>query len=250
MKIENAFILAAGKGTRMGPLGEVLPKPLWPIFKTTLVSIQIKRAYSYGVKKVYINLHHQKENLKKYLDDNHPDVIQIDEEELLDVGGAVHNLVEKENLKKGNLLILNVDTFHLVPDLEKYLETFKLSKAKGLLFLKAFENNNYADVKINKDGDVTTIDKKSNEGHTYSGMSIINLDSLVLKKGVSKFFDTVLNYKESKVLGVKVDCEYWDLGTQAKYYESLYRLMCDKSSKTSFKKLLESFDFFINPLVS
>ena len=52
--IENALILAAGKGTRMWPLTENSPKPLLPICGLPIIERQIQELKKIGVKKLYI----------------------------------------------------------------------------------------------------------------------------------------------------------------------------------------------------
>ena len=105
----NCLILSAGKGTRMGPLGASLPKPLWPLFETTLLEIQISRALSFGAEKILINLFHAKEEVKAFLKKKNlsKKVQCIEESELLDVGGAIYNL--KNQGVEGDLLIMNCD---------------------------------------------------------------------------------------------------------------------------------------------
>ena len=44
MKVDHVLILAAGKGTRMGKIGKVLPKVLWPIFAKNLIELQVSFA--------------------------------------------------------------------------------------------------------------------------------------------------------------------------------------------------------------
>ena len=41
MQLDFAYILAAGKGTRMGEIGKVVPKPLWPIYEKSLLELQV-----------------------------------------------------------------------------------------------------------------------------------------------------------------------------------------------------------------
>ena len=52
--IENALILAAGKGTRMWPLTENNPKPLLPIGGLSIIERQIYELKKVGVKNVFI----------------------------------------------------------------------------------------------------------------------------------------------------------------------------------------------------
>ena len=53
----RALILAAGKGTRMGEIGKVLPKVLWPIYERSLLELQVQYAKSLGIKDIYIKNH-------------------------------------------------------------------------------------------------------------------------------------------------------------------------------------------------
>ena len=48
--IKRAIILAGGKGTRLKPLTKILPKPLMPIGKFTILEIVIKQLRYYGFK--------------------------------------------------------------------------------------------------------------------------------------------------------------------------------------------------------
>ena len=64
---ERVLILAAGLGTRMGPLGEVLPKVLWPVFEKTLLELQIHFARELGAKSIYVNTFHQGAKIEKFL---------------------------------------------------------------------------------------------------------------------------------------------------------------------------------------
>ena len=52
--IKNALILAAGKGSRMWPLSESIPKPLLPLGGLPIIERQIQELISVGVKELYI----------------------------------------------------------------------------------------------------------------------------------------------------------------------------------------------------
>ena len=54
----RGFVLAAGRGVRLGPLGERLPKPLWPLGGVPLIFFALHKLRRAGVREVGINLHH------------------------------------------------------------------------------------------------------------------------------------------------------------------------------------------------
>ena len=63
----KAMILAAGRGTRLLPLTETLPKPMIPISSEPLIVHQIRWLKRAGINEVVINLHHLGEQIRGHL---------------------------------------------------------------------------------------------------------------------------------------------------------------------------------------
>ncbi len=236
MKIDSCLILSAGLGTRMGPIGKILPKPLWPLFEKKILEVQISFAQSLGINKIFVNGHHCSDQLRIFLEQINQKKSQkinfLHEEELLGSGGGVHNLAEKESYK-GNLLYLAGDQFYIFD--KKYLEKsveelstnhsilFGLTVKKSEIYNRLILENNYLK---NIEG------PNSNSPVTFSGMGLINLNKLTPVKGISSFFDTIANYKENKIKVITPPkAEYWDFGTSKNYFDSCFRLLDSTESK-------------------
>ncbi len=91
--IEQAMILAAGLGTRMGPLTKDKPKPLVELHGRTLIDHVIDRLVRGGVNFVVVNVHYKAEMMKAHLAARKDVSIQICDEtdNILDIGGAIAN---------------------------------------------------------------------------------------------------------------------------------------------------------------
>lgn len=63
-KIENAVIFAAGKGTRMAPLTQYLPKPLVKVHGEPIIERNIAFLRKAGIKKIIIVVGYLKEQFK------------------------------------------------------------------------------------------------------------------------------------------------------------------------------------------
>ena len=88
----KAMILAAGRGERLLPLTERLPKPLIPIGGAPLIEHQLRWLQRAGIAEVAINLHHLGERIAAALGDGSDIGVRIAysrEETLLDTGGGV-----------------------------------------------------------------------------------------------------------------------------------------------------------------
>lgn len=88
----KAMILAAGRGERLLPLTERLPKPLIPIGGAPLIEHQLRWLQRAGIADVVINLHHLGERIAAALGDGSDIGVRIAysrEETLLDTGGGV-----------------------------------------------------------------------------------------------------------------------------------------------------------------
>jgi len=90
--LRRAFLLAAGKGTRLRPLTDTVPKCLVAIGDTTLLDIWLDRLAEAGIQEVLINTHHLAEVVEKHLElrrSKPPSVVTSFEPELLGSAGTV-----------------------------------------------------------------------------------------------------------------------------------------------------------------
>ncbi|MGE4314106.1 MAG: nucleotidyltransferase family protein [Pseudobdellovibrionaceae bacterium] len=97
---DQAFILAAGIGSRLRPYTDMMPKPMVPVAGKAVIDHILDKLVAAGVKQAVINLHHRGDQLRQHLATRTDIAISFsDEEELLETGGG---------LKKG-LPLLDAD---------------------------------------------------------------------------------------------------------------------------------------------
>jgi N-acetyl-alpha-D-muramate 1-phosphate uridylyltransferase len=88
--LKTAMVLAAGRGTRLLPITNTLPKPLVEIAGRTLIDRAIDRLAEAGVERVVVNLHHMGDAIAAQLAQRtHPRIELSREVELLETGGGV-----------------------------------------------------------------------------------------------------------------------------------------------------------------
>lgn len=88
----KAMILCAGLGTRLGALGEVRPKPMFPVCDHPIVAYGIANLVGHGVTDIVINTHHLPEVIRKELGDGRrygAKIRYIHEEVILGTGGGL-----------------------------------------------------------------------------------------------------------------------------------------------------------------
>ncbi|MBO6632951.1 nucleotidyltransferase family protein [Parvibaculum sp.] len=89
-RIRKAMVMAAGKGTRMRPLTDTMPKPLVPFMGRPLIDHVLDRLEEAGIEEVVVNVHHFADLLEAHLAARRSPRIVISDEraELLDTGGG------------------------------------------------------------------------------------------------------------------------------------------------------------------
>ncbi len=89
----KAFLLAAGKGTRLRPYTDTLPKCLMPIQGNPLLEIWIDLFKAHGVDRVLINTHHFAEQVQqvaeRLTEKKAIEITAVYEPELLGSGGTI-----------------------------------------------------------------------------------------------------------------------------------------------------------------
>lgn len=220
----------------MGQIGQKLPKVLWPVFEKSLLELQVAYARSLGAKRIFINLHYMGEQIESYCKGRSAfeDVTFLWEKpEILDIGGAVHNLASQKEVKyKGKLLILNADQFFYIAkeQLEKLIQKHKQSPA--ILFTYWVNSSfGYNALEIDTDRRMKGIIKnqelaKNTQVETYTGISYVDLSQLTPTPGVSPFFESVCPYKHKEITTILLDkIDYWDFGTLQRYWETCFRIL-------------------------
>lgn len=88
----KAMLLCAGLGTRLGELGAVRPKPMFPVCDHAILEYGIANLVGHGVRDLIINTHHRGEVIREELGDGHrfgARIRYIHEEVILGTGGGL-----------------------------------------------------------------------------------------------------------------------------------------------------------------
>ena len=65
--IDTAMILAAGRGERMRPLTDTMPKPMIPVAGRSMLDRSMDRLTAHGVHTIVVNVHHLGEQIAAHL---------------------------------------------------------------------------------------------------------------------------------------------------------------------------------------
>lgn len=251
MQIDYALILSAGLGTRMGEIGKHLPKVLWPINDTPLLELQIRYCEELGIKKIYINTHFLHEQIEKFVLSKkwNIEITLLHENPLLDSGGAIHNMAARPEISyRGNVLLVNADQFLFFEKKIWQEALVELGDARAALFgimvnkdssynETVCENNSLLEIKKNAE--------KNRDYMTYSGLGILKLDGLSRVDGISKFFESVANFKKEKVVMVQLQSsEYWDFGTASIYAKNIFKLFESENTNSWFIDFVKNHNVF------
>ena len=88
----RAMLLSAGLSTRIGQLGDALPKPLLPVCDIPILRYGVALLVGHGIRDIVVNLHHKGELIRDELGDGSELGARIrysEEESLLDTGGGL-----------------------------------------------------------------------------------------------------------------------------------------------------------------
>ncbi len=184
----KAMILAAGKGTRLKPITDKIPKALVEIHGRPLIDIILTKLKNNGYTDVIVNVHHFANKIIDYLEYQDFGLnleISDEREELLDTGGGILNakwFFEGEEA----FLVYNVD---ILSDVNLY-DLYKAhvnSKAMATLAVKARQTSrqllfnsegNLCQWKNVVSGEIKNAREESGELYpfAFSGIHVLNTD--------------------------------------------------------------------------
>ncbi len=154
----KAVILAGGKGKRLKPLTDELPKPLIPILGRPIITWQIEWLKRYGIKDFVISIGHLKERFLESIGNGEKSGIKISyamEDEPLGTGGCLKNampLLFKEEF----FYVLNGD---IITDMNPLRLLQEIKGAIGAIALVPLHSP-YGIVKHGEDGVIISFEEK------------------------------------------------------------------------------------------
>lgn len=111
MTIKQAMVLAAGLGTRMRPITDIIPKPLVKIAGKPMIDYALDALADAGVERAVVNVHHHAEQMLAHLDGYKRLEIIISDERaaLMNNGGGLAKGLRL--LDRGKVFVMNADLF-------------------------------------------------------------------------------------------------------------------------------------------
>ena len=190
----NAFIFAAGLGTRLKPLTDTMPKALVPVGGKPLLAHVIEKLKAAGCKKIVINIHHFGDMIIDYVKSQNSFGVEIlfsDEREmLLETGGAIKHAVDL--LGDEPFLIHNVDILSNV-DLKALISAHSESDSAATLLVS--KRNSSRALLFNSEGNLTAwTNKNTGEVKTpYENVEIARLEEFAFS-GIHIFSPRLFKY--------------------------------------------------------
>lgn len=126
-----AILLAAGRGTRLRPLTDSIPKCLAPINGRPLLDFWITACHEAKFAPIIINTHHLADQVREHVQNSslgrHIELVH--EKELLGTGGTI--LALKKRLNKGTFFVAHADNLSFF-DMKKF-QAAHASRPKGCI---------------------------------------------------------------------------------------------------------------------
>ena len=238
----KAFLLAAGKGERLSPYTQFLPKPLFPILGVPILEIQLKRLLKLGIQDIGINLFHLKEKILDFLrifsQKNPVNLSIFEEKELLGTGGGIFNA---KDFFTNSTLIINSGILFDFP-LEILIEYHQ--KNKSLITLVCTFNSNSKNVKVDFRKNKVLSFRSKDSNVFYTGIQIVEPE---IFEFLNPKFDLIDTYIEGLSQGLKIsaivvnDYSFIDIGTLSNYFIAHEKLLLNKLILPELEKVESPF---------
>jgi NDP-sugar pyrophosphorylase family protein len=241
MNAPAAFVLAAGLGTRLRPLTDLLPKPLIPVFHKPLITFALDSLMAAGAGTLVLNTHHLPETFAEVFgvkpSYREREVQLFHEPELLDTGGGMRNA--RSSLGEATFFLYNGDILADLP-LAELLLHHRTSGTMATLLLKT--SGGTANIRFDADSG-RVLDLRGaleiEEGvlTVYSGIALFEpaIFDWIPAEGPASIIDALLAaLRAGEQIGGMMSEGFWlDLGTPASYREA-HHLLADSTHRPSF----------------
>ena len=234
----KAMVLAAGRGERLRPLTDRLPKPLIPLAGKPLIHYTLTYLRNCGIREVIINLHHLGGQIQAYVRDGSAwglSVTYSSENELLGTGGGIQKAAPY--LVRETFLVMNSDIV-LELDLGELVRFHREKEAAVTMVLrKDPEVDLYGAIEIDGYGQVRQflgkipVPRAPRKKLMFTGLHVLEpfvfsfMPSNAATFSITDVYVAMIRAGE-RIMGYEMKGFWTDLGTRERY-ESFQRLLND-----------------------
>jgi transketolase len=237
----KCIILAGGRGERLRPLTDKVPKPMLLVDGKPILEWQIKLLRETGIRDIIICGHYLFDEIKKYFKDGGNFGVHIDycyEESPLGTGGAIKNA---ERFLDSTFLVLYGDEM-IDMNIKKFIEFHKKNGAKITMLLHETDHPQDSDlVSIDYDGRVLKLYRRPNTAipSKLSKSSLYVIEPSVLNSMPEGVFDLDMDFifkyiEDGNVYGYVTDEFIKDIGTMERL-----KMVDERIRAKSIKELKE-----------
>lgn len=229
MKLNEAIILAGGRGTRLGEITKNKPKPMIDVNGKPFLEYVLDHLKGEGLAKAILAVGYKYEIIKDYFGNNFKGIklIYSIEEKPLGTGGALKlagNFIDSDMF-----FVLNGDTLFKIP-LEALYSFHLLKRSKITIALKKISNcYRYGKVELDDSGQITKFIEKGIQGPGLinGGIYVMNYD--IIKQIDSNITlslekDILQDYINKGLFGLVFDNYFIDIGLPIDYYKAIKEL--------------------------
>jgi mannose-1-phosphate guanylyltransferase len=163
----KALLVAAGTGSRLRPLTDVLPKCLMPIDGRPLLGIWLEMLGEAGVGEIVVNLHHHADLVRDYVERSpYAGAVTLAYEETL-LGTAGTLLCHRDRLSGGTFLFAHADNLSAF-DFGQFLSAHRARPVGALMTMMTFTTDRpelCGIVQLNDRGRIVAFHEKSVQPH-------------------------------------------------------------------------------------
>lgn len=231
----KAMILAAGKGTRLRPMTDIMPKALIEINGVTLLERAILKMKRADIDEIVINVHHFADQIEHFLSAHDFGVrihISDEREGLLDTGGAVKK-ARPFLAGEDPFFVCNVDVISNI-NLLDMLYLYQTSPAMAVLAVRkressrqlCFDENQHLVGWKNRE----TGERKGQDGlqYAFSGIQLLHPAVFEYMPESERFslIDFYLDLAKQQIILAydHTDGEWMDIGTPERLKKAISRL--------------------------
>lgn len=177
-------ILAAGRGTRMAPFGDFMPKPLLPIGNKPLIEYQIETMRGMGIDEIAVLIGHKGYMIAKVLGDGKRFGVKLHYVEQTQMFGIAHAVGRLEPVLTRPFLLMLGDIYFIEKDLSEMVRVFHDTGCAAVLAAKLESNpeaikKNFA-IQMDEGGLVTrVIEKPRHTTNRLKGVGLYLFDPVI-----------------------------------------------------------------------